>query len=503
MANEIRFTFSAEGKHLDAELTKLEKQVDRLQDKIAHSGKSGRDAFSGIGKEMTGVVQGLIGPASVSGAVLALVGTVKSAYAEMKEEHRGFMRTLESESEAKARFLYNASQFAGGKVGAEAFAARASASSGVGKARIYDIGATAFSAAGGMDQATVESAIATAAMMERTGLGKGDQLVGSALDLAKATGRKDAASNFGFGKQVGASARTVTLEAQMNLTPGILAGVQAGATPEQSGELVAALSNVGTDAEGSETSTAMTRLMQALKSDELVPGKGKKWGRLKGTTPTERIAELQGVWAKANVAQKAEIQTKIGGRGRMVPAMEEMFGNTPLWQETLGAMQQKIGAPGSPESMAEWNRFGVDMSTGQEGVVGGKKRMDTLLAGAAGAHIGEAADTTARDAYMAKMRQQGMAGQMGATAIAAADPAMKVALLALAATTGSPSLVKAGLNAGVPTAAIEAGARAASGNSEADQAFFATAKEMREAARDLKDAAEKMRGKPQTSQELD
>lgn len=505
MSNEVRLVFTAEDKYLQGVIEKQGRQIERLQEKMHGVGRVGRDSFSHVGKELQSVALGLIGPSSVGAAVMTLVSQVKAAYDTMKQQHRQFMTDIQQESDAKSQFLWNAPAFT--KDQAQAFAERGAAEAGVTRTRIYQIGAEAFSAGGGLSQEAIESAIIEAARMERRGVGDAKSLVGAALDVSKATGLTDPQANLAFIKQIGSASRVTELQNQMKLTPGLLAGTQAGLTAEQAGELSATLGNIGTDTEGSETSTAMVRFMQAVAKEELVPtvGEGGKmtWGRLQGATQQERLEELQKVYQGATPEQQSEIQSRIGGRGRMVPAIEAVLLDNEIYRTVLEDMRQKIAAPGSSEAMGQWDTLSTNMESGLEGVVSGKREAEAVLTNLSATRGDEATGTAQKDLLLQYMEKQGASGALLSEAYKWGG---KASWLTSRLNPGAAAAawITGRFDAPVRTEEMAKAAKTLSPDGELDQRFFAAIEKIGKAAESLENAATGMtQPRPPTRQELD
>jgi hypothetical protein len=439
MATPITFDLDATNKGMYEKILQLERQVSKLQGELGNTGARGAKAFGEIQQSAVGLFASIVGANGITGAIQSLIGAVKNAYAEMQEQHRKFLQNIGTTSDAKARFLYNAVNLPGGKAAAERLAQDVASASGAKLPQVYDILATGISAGGTGE--TLRSAAVTAAQLEQRGIGKGSELVGSALDLANITGQSNAQANFAFLRQIGASARVVSLEAQQNLLPGLTAGKLAGDSAERTGELAAAMNMAMKDTEGNKTATAMIELITTLKRDAIVPttvvdpatGKKKtKFTKVAGETTSERIANLQEMLPGMSRDEQDTLFAKIGGRAAMKPVVEMMLRNTPEWKQIMGTMEQKIQAPGSAGAMEQFGQFMTDTGTGAEAVTQASRRAAAAVE--KGGTLGrerQALKAAAAESGKEWIAQQGMGGILENKAAASMDVISQILTLGL------------------------------------------------------------------------
>jgi hypothetical protein len=346
---------------LDA-LRKTEARADSVERKLEKVGGKGKQAFGGLSSEIKNVAQTLIGPVGLAGAVTAVVGELKRAYDLMirnKELAREKHLTI---GQSRAAALLNMpSDFKGGASALDAMVERIADKSKNERAKIYQGMSSALSAKGSASDAEFEDAMTLASKVEAATEGQvqSGPLVGSLLDLRKGTGIGDAKTNLGWLRQAGAASRITTLEGQLRMAPGISAAVARGDTAENAMEIQAAISQIISDATGEKTSSGFINLVKDLAMEDISPVKtinrktGKKkteWKRLQGANTTERIEELQKIYAEADEDTRAAIEKKIGGRAGMSPFITAMLKDTELFKETMSATQRQVNAPDASAS---------------------------------------------------------------------------------------------------------------------------------------------------------
>jgi len=415
----IAFDVTAETKAMVAQIQKLEAKVTRLQGRLSGAGNKGAGAFGKAGKAVENLTGQLVGAAGVTGAVLAVVNTVKGAYRDMLENHRRFLRNIEKTADAKGRFLWN---FGGAKEKAQAekLAERVASRAGITLPRSYDILSAAYSS--GARGKALESSAAMAGRLERIGVGEGTELVKAAVNLEKITGKGDAMANFAFLRQVGKSANLTDIRAQLNLMTALGAGAASGERPEEIAELTSAVTQMmaGADPEGRISGTGVANLIKRLQQTEIIAeqsvdratGKTKETlRRARGTTTMERLADLQAAYAAADESGKADILKRLGGEAKMSGPLRNILGRTAQYQKYLGAAQQDITAPGGAAAMGAFREFLGAFGTGGEGITGAARRGRAALE--TGETLGQervAAQAAARDLAERYLKGQGFLG---------------------------------------------------------------------------------------------
>lgn len=377
-------------KALSNVITKQGRQIDALQRKLDTTGKKGKKTFTSMKVGAKDFALGMIGVNTAAAAVVQTLNLIKQGFQAAQKAQENFYNKNVTLSEARARALWNLpSTFEGGKQGLENLVSKISSSTGTKKENVFEILSAGFSAGG--EGATLRSAAEQAARLEKAGVGEGGELVGTGLDLAAVTGQQDAAVNFGFLKQIGSAARLVSLQQQQNLLPALVAGTQQGDTAEQTGELVATITQIIKDTEGRLSATGAIGFTQALADKALIPtiekvvsrttGEVKEkvtFDKVEGQTTFERLKNLQDVYAKSNKEQQALIIQQIGGEKKMQAFFKAALSNSELFQKTLTQAQQKITMPGQ-ESAMQIQNFNDMMQTGSDRIVDIGKSLDAAV----------------------------------------------------------------------------------------------------------------------------
>ncbi|MFA5634529.1 MAG: hypothetical protein WC977_01360 [Anaerovoracaceae bacterium] len=425
----IAFDVTAETKAMVQKIQQLETQVGRLQGKLSETGKGGASSFGKTADSVTRLIGTMVGVAGVTGAVMQVVSSVKNAYRQMLEEHQKFVNKTKETSGSMAAYLFNAqmSGFLGGdKKALDAFAKKAAAGAGVELKDMYAILTEAVSAGGDASPAAIKSAAILAGSAQRIGLGQGAELAGGALDVRSITGMDDATKNMAFLASVGAASRATTLQSQLQLLPGMQALKLSGDSAEQAGELAAALNIAMKDAEGSKTKTALINMATRLEREALAPTEGVdprtgkrslKWGKLEGESTTERLSNLQAIYADADKQTREDILERFGRHKDLAAVLPAILGGEGWWSETMTSTQGKITAPGSETAGGRWGQYWQSMSSDREGVVsaaafGRSAVEDDKVIG----REREVAKTEARNLVQQWQKQQGFMGTLGVMA---------------------------------------------------------------------------------------
>jgi hypothetical protein len=425
----IAFDVTAETKAMVTKIQQLEGQVGRLQQRMRDGGTAGATSFGKAADSVTRLIGTMVGVAGVTGAVMQIVSSVKQAYRQMLEEHQKFVNKTKETSGSMAAYLYNAqmSGFLGGDKGAlDKFAKEVAGGAGIELKDAYAILTEAVSAAGDATPEAVKSAAILAGRAQRIGLGPGAELAGGALDVRSITGMDDATKNMAFLASVGAASRATTLQSQLQLLPGMQALRLSGDTAEQAGELAAALNIAMKDAEGSKTKTALVNMATRLEREALAPTEGidprtgkrsMKWGKLEGESTTERLANLQELYAGADRDTREQILKRFGRHKDLAAVLPAILGGADWWEGTMAGTREKITAPGSEAAGGRWGQYWQSMGSEREGVVSaaafGRAAVedDKVLD-----REREVAKTEARNLVQQWQRQQGFMGTLGVLA---------------------------------------------------------------------------------------
>jgi hypothetical protein len=352
---KVTFRFATENEAVFYRTMKQqERQLQAVNQKLAKVGSTGKSSFRGLNSEMKSVVSSLIGPVGLAGAIGAVVMELRKAYQEFRERNRETLNLNQSLGESRATALLNLpASFDGGSVAMDAMVERVAEKSKLERRDVYQAMGPGLSAKGAAGMKAFEDALTLAAKVQKKTGDKynAGEMVGSLLDIRKATGNEEAMTNFGWLKQVGAGARIESLEGQLRLVPGVAAASARGITPENAMEIQATMSKIIMDKTGERTQTAFVNFTKDLYTKDLLPSvkktaKGRKteWGGLSGGI-YERIGQLQKAYSEGNLKTRNDIENKLGGRATMSAFTISMLKNTKMYKEELSAAKKEIGMP--------------------------------------------------------------------------------------------------------------------------------------------------------------
>jgi len=313
----IVFNMSSQGeKLLIDKIRQLEGRVETLQGKLKDVGTAGKSAFSGIEKEIIGVVKQFVGPVSLAGAVMAVTNELKKAY-EIMLKNRELSRDVHLDiGKARGAALANvASDFMGGVSGLDKMAGEFQKRGG----RMSEFWKMLPSGQGAKNKDQLMGAMMTAHDIEEQGGGDAKTLLGGIIKAQNITGMKKPEEILGWLKRNTAASGITSMEGQMGLMRTAISGELYGDKPKEALKIQSTIARLIGDKEGDRASKAYGRFLQKSERD-IIPyetvdsktGKNKiDYKSVEGENTIERLANLQKWYAGANDKDKQLMLEKL------------------------------------------------------------------------------------------------------------------------------------------------------------------------------------------------
>jgi len=345
----VKTTFTSDSKQLEATLHKLERQNTKLIEQNRRLAGESRRASAAAGKQadsagraadraVGSIARMAAGYLSMQAAINLVVQSLKD---KEVQEAKSRDATL-SVADAQIKALRNLGPVAASvqkdftdqiaKMAAETPVAG-------GEATLYSAASTGLSASGGNVKATMDAIRAAVAIAPESAQ-EIEAISGALLHLGKATGTFDAEKNLGFLLGVGQQAAvTSTEKIAANLAPGIIGATGYGGTAQESGAIIAALTQGMADPEGRKASTAAVNMAKQLEA--FLPEKTTyKTEEDKRTGKITKVADVEGTGLRTTAERIRYMQENAEARQRfLAQATFETKAQIPI-EQLLGATER-------------------------------------------------------------------------------------------------------------------------------------------------------------------
>ena len=273
------------------DLDKLQRQFDKLSkaeqkmilkgsavgksiDQGARRGTRGIDRMKGSAKQM---ISSLSGVAGGVGLVTSAIMGAKKEWADFQQRMKEAARTQMSLTESRAMAIdqkptgYSTDEM-------DKLIAQVSKDANITRQTAYQNVTEAFSATtSNVSRQQLRSALTQSGKMKAVMGANFDMnaMAGAIIDIMKVTGEEKAVRTHGWLRQFGKEARISSTQKQGKaLAPVLQAGASYGASPEESAEMLAALSQLGADPTGEKSRTATIHILEKIMNSDKLESKG-------------------------------------------------------------------------------------------------------------------------------------------------------------------------------------------------------------------------------------
>lgn len=288
MSNDVDITIAGDAKEVEralekmnAKLQKVELRLEKMRQVSQKTSRTTKDGFDQVSSSIGGIPGKIAGMVSAFASVRSAVRLIGEEWDAVKRKQEAArLATLEpAQAVREARIAFVPDQTLPDSKLDDLISSVAKET----RAPVKNVAIalqTAFSAKGSLSNQVAVDAVRQALRLDPANPEQAATLAGRFLDVAKFSGSKDIQANAGFIQNVQSASRVTTSEkVGANLVPAIGGGVNFGDTPEQSAELLAAITQLMGDEEGRLSANAFLKLGGQLK--DFVPQRAKT-GKLKG-----------------------------------------------------------------------------------------------------------------------------------------------------------------------------------------------------------------------------
>jgi tRNA(Ser,Leu) C12 N-acetylase TAN1 len=309
LLKENKISVETYGRAVDQQASKLKQAEDAAKSLAAENQNAFGKAAIGHVIEFAGAL-GLV--TTASGAIGMAINLAKKEFEDFWETERRFKETTLSTADAEIGALRNLGVTTDkDRDKYKKFVTDLSAETGVSQKDIWARVSDSVSAKGALSDNQMLDAVAASTLLVPESTEKGRIAAGASLDISKITGAT-AKESLGFLTSVQKTARIPDTRALAEAFPPVLtAGMQAGATPVESGALYSALTQGMADSTGKVSQFAFIQMVESMRDYLPKAGSFKERMTMLQSNPALRDKFMKGMEETATAEEEKLAKTEL------------------------------------------------------------------------------------------------------------------------------------------------------------------------------------------------